>query len=94
MRRIDLTQGPVLGNLVRLSVPIAVSMIVFTLYLLADLYFVARLGPDAVAALSISINAFFVYLGIATILGTGALVLIAQATGRGQPEEVTGLEEP
>jgi MATE family, multidrug efflux pump len=87
MRRIDLTQGPVLGNLVRLSVPIAVSMIVFTLYLLADLYFVAKLGPDAVAAISISINAFFVYLGIATILGSGAMVMIAQAAGRGRPEE-------
>ena len=87
IRRIDLTQGPVFGNLVRLSVPIAVGMIVFTLYLLADLYFVGKLGPDAVAALSISINAFFVHLGISTIWGTGALVLIAQAFGRGRPEE-------
>jgi putative MATE family efflux protein len=57
-------------------------MLMFTLYLLADLYFVGRLGPDAVAALSISGNAFFIHLGLSTVLGTGAMALIAQAFGR------------
>ena len=80
--RIDLTQGPILKTLIRLAVPVTISMVMFTIYLLADLYFVGRLGPDAVAALSISSNAFFIHLGLATILGTGGMVLIAQACGR------------
>jgi len=57
-------------------------MVMFTVYLLVDIYFVGRLGPDAVAALSISSNAFFIHLGFSTILGTGGMALIAQAFGR------------
>jgi putative MATE family efflux protein len=80
--RIDLTEGPILKTLVRLAVPVTISMLMFTVYLMVDLYFVGRLGPDAVAALSISGNAFFIHLGFSTILGTGGMALIAQACGR------------
>jgi len=80
--RIDLTEGPIFKTLVKLAVPVTVSMVLFTVYLLVDLYFVGRLGPDAVAALSISSNAFFIHLGFSTILGTGGMALIAQAFGR------------
>ena len=52
--RIDLTKGPILRTLIRLAVPVTISMVMFTIYLMVDLYFVGRLGPDAVAALSIS----------------------------------------
>ena len=80
--RIDLTAGPILKTLLRLGIPITVSMVMFTIYLMVDLYFVGRLGPDAVAAISISGNAFFIHLGFSTILGTGGMALIAQAFGR------------
>jgi putative MATE family efflux protein len=58
-------------------------MFMHTLYIMADLYFVGRLGPDAVAAISISGNAFFVIFGLSFILGIGGMALIAQAFGRG-----------
>ena len=80
--RIDLTEGPIFQNLVRLAVPVTISMVMFTIYLMADLYFVGRLGADAVAALSIAGNAFFIHLGFSTILGTGGMALIARAFGR------------
>ena len=80
--RLDLTEGPIFKTLVKLAVPVTISMVLFTVYLLVDLYFVGRLGPDAVAALSISSNAFFIHLGFSTILGTGGMALIAQAFGR------------
>jgi putative MATE family efflux protein len=80
--RIDLTEGPILKTLVKLAVPVTVSMVLFTIYLLVDIYFVGKLGPDAVAALSISSNAFFIHLGFSTVLGTGGMALIAQAFGR------------
>jgi putative MATE family efflux protein len=79
---IDLTQGSIPKSLTRLSVPILFGMVMFTLYLMVDLYFVARLGPEAVAAVSISGNAFFIILGLSFILGTGGMALIAQAFGR------------
>jgi putative MATE family efflux protein len=79
---IDLTEGPILKTLIKLAVPVTVSMVMFTVYLIVDLFFVGRLGPEAVAALSISSNAFFIHLGFSTVLGTGGMVLIAQAFGR------------
>jgi putative MATE family efflux protein len=79
---LDLTRGSILKNLVRLSAPIVFGMVVFTLYLLIDLYFVGRLGPHAVAAVSISSNAFFVVFGLNFVLGTGGMALIAQAFGK------------
>jgi len=82
INRLDLTEGPILKTLVKLAVPVTISMVLFTVYLLVDIYFVGRLGPDAVAALSISSNAFFIHLGFSTILGTGGMALIAQAFGR------------
>lgn len=81
-KRLDLTEGPILTTLVKLAVPVTVSMVLFTIYLLVDIYFVGKLGPDAVAALSISSNAFFIHLGFSTVLGTGGMALIAQAFGR------------
>jgi Na+-driven multidrug efflux pump len=79
---IDLTQGSIPRILIRLATPIIVGMVLFTLYLMVDLYFVGRLGPDAVAAVSISGNAFFVILGLAFVLGTGGMALMAQAVGK------------
>ncbi len=84
---LDLTEGSIPKLLLRLSGPIAFSMIMFTLYLMVDLYFVGRLGPEAVAAVSISGNAFFVILGLSFVLGIGGMALIAQAFGRGDYEE-------
>lgn len=80
--RIDLTQGPIFKTLIRLAVPVTIAMVMFTVYLMVDLYFVGRLGPQALAAVSICGNAFFVHLGFSTILGTGGMALIAQAFGR------------
>ncbi|MBA7647093.1 Multidrug export protein MepA [subsurface metagenome] len=85
--RIDLTKGSIPKLLLRLSGPIAFSMLMFTLYLMVDLYFVGRLGPDAVAAVSISGNAFFVILGLSFVIGIGGMALIAQAFGRRAYEE-------
>ena len=69
--RIDLTEGPILKNLVKLAVPVTVSMVMFTVYLMVDLYFVGRLGPEAVAALSISGYSFFHPPGIFRDSGYG-----------------------
>jgi len=80
--RLDLTEGPIIKILIKLAAPVTIGMAMFTVYLIVDLAFVGRLGPEAVAALSISGNAFFIHLGFSSILGTGGMVLIAHAFGR------------
>jgi len=50
----DLTQGSVTKHLLHMSAFMAVSMVVQTLYLLADLFWVGRLGKEAIAAVGVA----------------------------------------
>ena len=40
----DLTQGSIRGHLIAMAIPITVGMLVQTLYLMVDLYFVSGLA--------------------------------------------------
>jgi putative MATE family efflux protein len=60
----------------------AVSMLVQTLYLLADLYWVGRLGKEAIAAVGVAGNLMMIVMALTQMLGVGTTTLIAQATGR------------
>jgi putative MATE family efflux protein len=78
----DLTQGSLARNVLKMSSFMLVSMVFQTLYFLVDLYFVGRLGREAVAAVSVSGNLTFVVLAATQTLGVGTTALIAQAVGR------------
>src|SRR5688500_1563514 len=58
-----------------------VSMVFQTLYVLVDLYWVGRLGTDAVAAVGLSGNLMFIVLAATQMLGVGTTTLVAHATG-------------
>lgn len=78
----DMTKGPVAGHVARLAGFIAISTAFQTLYFLADLYFVGKLGKEAVAGVSLAGTVTFLVLAITQSLGVGATSLIAQALGR------------
>ncbi|MBR4443914.1 MAG: MATE family efflux transporter [Clostridia bacterium] len=82
--RIDLTEGPIVGNLLRFAVPILLGTIVTQLYNIADSVIVGRfIGADALAAVSAGspvmslINLFMIGLS------AGSGVVIAQRMGAG-----------
>ena len=58
-----------------------VSMVFQTLYVLIDLYWVGRLGTDAVAAVGLSGNLMFIVLAATQMLGVGTTTLVSHATG-------------
>lgn len=78
----DMTKGPVAGHVVRLASFIAISTLFQSLYFLADLYFVGRLGKEAVAGVSLAGTVMFLVLALTQSLGVGATSLVAQALGR------------
>lgn len=78
----DMTEGPVIGHLLQLSAFIGMSMLIQTLYLLADLYWVGSLGKEAIAAVGLSGNLMMVVMALTQALGVGTTTLISQATGR------------
>src|SRR5438034_3449847 len=78
----DLTTGSVTRHLLHMSAFLAASMVVQTLYLLADLYWVGRLGKEAIAAVGVAGTLMMVVLALTQMLGVGTTALIAQAAGR------------
>src|ERR1700681_2310727 len=81
----DMTEGSVTRHLLEMSAFIAVSMVVQTLYLLADLYWVGRLGKEAIAAVGLSGNLMMVVLALTQMLGVGTTTVISHAAGRKDP---------
>jgi putative MATE family efflux protein len=83
----DLTQGSISRQLVAMAVPIAIGMLFQTLYYLIDLYFVSRLGDEAIAGVSAAGTVTFVVLALTQVLAVGTTTLISHAAGRkDQPE--------
>ncbi len=78
----DLTQGSVTRHLLALSSFMAASMVFQTLYYLADLYFVGRVGKEAIAAVGLAGNLMIVVLAITQTLGVGTTTLVSHAVGQ------------
>src|SRR6185369_5397645 len=78
--------GSLTRHLLKTTGFMLVSMIFQTLYVLVDLYWVGRLGTDAVAAVGLAVNLTFIVLAATQMLGVGTTTLVAHATGsRNQP---------
>src|SRR6478752_2881705 len=83
----DMTQGSVTRHLLHMASFMAVSMVVQTLYLLADLYWVGSLGKEAIAAVGLSGNLMMIVLALTQMLGVGTTTVISHAAGKkDQPE--------
>lgn len=87
----DLTTGPLTGHLLKTTSFMLVSMVFQALYVLVDLFWVGRLGTDAVAAVGISANLSFVVLAISQMLGVGTTTVVSHAAGRKEHVEATYL---
>ena len=78
----DLTTGSVSRHLLKTTSFMLVTMVFQTLYFLVDLFWVGRLGREAVAAVSIAGNLMFLVLAVTQMLAVGATALISHAAGR------------
>ena len=83
----DLTTGPITRHLLKATSFMLVTMVFQTLYFLIDLYWVGRLGTEAVAAVGIAGNLTFVVLALTQMLGVGTTALVSHATGRRDKEQ-------
>jgi putative MATE family efflux protein len=77
----DLTQGSVTGNLLRMSAFLMASMLGQALYLLADMFWVGRLGKESVTAVGLAANLMALTLALTQMMGVGTTTLISYAAG-------------
>lgn len=78
----DLTTGPITRHLLKTTSFMLVTMVFQTLYFLIDLYWVGRLGTQAVAAVGIAGNLTFIVLALTQMLGVGTTTVVSHAVGR------------
>jgi putative MATE family efflux protein len=76
-----MTEGAVGPLLVRLTIPIAWGVLALLGYRLAEAWFIAKLGPVALAAVSFAFPVTMVVLSISIGLGAGTSSVIARAIG-------------
>ena len=87
-RRNDLTLGSVRGQLVRLSLPMVWGIVAVQAFVLADTFWVGRLGTAPLAALGFTFPVVFALASLAMGLGVGASSVIARAVGAGEMDRV------
>ena len=83
----DLTTGSIARHLLKTTGFMLVTMVFQTLYFLVDLYWVGRLGREAIAGVGIAGNLTFIVLAITQMLAVGTTTLISHAAGRKEREQ-------
>ena len=82
-RRVDMTQGHLLRQIVYLSWPIVTASLLQVAVGIADIKMVGVIGSDAIAAVGMARSVVFTLIAIVFAVSTGVQVLVAQYSGSG-----------
>src|SRR5215469_6122507 len=82
----DYTEGDIGRSIMLLAVPMVLEMLMESVFAVVDVFFVARLGPEAVAAVAITESLMTLIYTLAIGLGIGAMALVARRIGGHDPE--------
>ncbi|HUG72647.1 MAG TPA: MATE family efflux transporter, partial [Steroidobacteraceae bacterium] len=83
-KRVTMTEGPLLGVLLRMAWPITAAGMAQALHQIINAWFVGRLGAEAIAAVSASGVLYFILISLGSGLSTAGAVLVAQNAGAGR----------
>ena len=82
----DFTEAPIGRAVVLLAVPMVLEMMMESVFVVADVFFVGRLGPDAVATVGITESLMTVMYALAIGLSIGAAATVARRVGEKDPD--------
>jgi len=78
----DLTEGPILSKLIKLSLPIIGTSFIQMAYNLTDVIWLGRAGPATVTAVTTAGFFLWLLMAIASCTKSGAEILVSQAVGQ------------
>jgi putative MATE family efflux protein len=85
--RLNLLEGSMVKNIIKLGYPVALGSLAQTLYDLADAFWLGQLGKEALSAPTISFFLIFFIISIGLGFSLAGTSLVAQHIGAGQKEE-------
>ncbi len=81
MRGIDILKENPRRAIIKLSIPIMISNLFFTIYNLADGAWVSGLGADALSAIGVFFPLFMMFIALSMGIGVGASSAISRRIG-------------
>lgn len=82
-KRVDMTSGAIGPKLAELAWPLVLGNLLQTFYNLADMFWVGRVSPDAVAAVSLMFPLTYLFISTALGLTAATIALVSQYVGAG-----------
>jgi putative MATE family efflux protein len=77
----DLTTGSILGNVLYMGIPSMIGFAAMTVYELTDMFWVARIGTEEVAAVTLFAAFAWVISSINSLVGSGSVAVISRRFG-------------
>ena len=83
----DYTRIPMRRAVFLLAVPMVLELVLESTFAVVDIFFVAQLGPSAIATVGLTESLMFLLYAIAMGLSMGVTALVARRVGEGKREE-------